>query len=260
MLIKKREYATGYNLVTSVDDKNDIAKMDFGIIRLEAGDIYRNAEKKERAILLIYGAAEIAFGGVRESVKRDSFLDENPVCVHLPEGEEVTITASCTTEFAYEAVYNANSFDPKLYTQQECVTENLGKDEFGDTANRFVRTVIDDSIAPHSNLVLGEVINRPGKWSSYPPHFHVQPEIYHYRLFPEQGFGFSCEGEDVYKVYSGDTVVISSGVVHPQVAAPGYAMYYLWMIPHAPKRWMKDREYAKQHEWLLSNPVIWPER
>lgn len=245
MLIRKTEYVSGYNPITFVDDKNDISKMDFGIIKLQAGDTYRTAEKKERAILLIHGAAEIEYGGVLESVKRGSFLDENAVCLHLPESENVTITASCDTEFAYEAVYNSNRFNTKLYTQNECKTENFGKNEFGDTANRFVRTVIDDSIAPYSNLVIGEVINRPGKWSSYPPHHHIQPEIYHYRFYPEQGFGFCSEGENVYKVHNGDTAVIRGGVVHPQVAAPGYAMYYLWMIPHSPKRWQKDREFLK---------------
>ena len=37
-------------------------------------------------------------------------------------------------------------------------------------------------------------------------------------FFPEQGFGFSCEGEEVTKVYNGDTAVIKGGEVHPQVA------------------------------------------
>ena len=58
-------------------------------------------------------------------------------------------------------------------------------------------------------MVLGEVINHPGRWSSYPPHSHAHPEIYHYRFHPEQGFGFSQTGDEVYRVTHRDTVTIS---------------------------------------------------
>ena len=38
-------------------------------------------------------------------------------------------------------------------------------------------------------MVLGEVLNLPGKWSSYPPHHHPQPEVYFYRFDYPDGFG-----------------------------------------------------------------------
>jgi 5-deoxy-glucuronate isomerase len=85
--------------------------------------------------------------------------------------------------------------------------------------------------------------------------------VYYYRFHPSQGFGFSCEGEDVYKVYDGDTAVIRGGVVHPQTAAPGYAMYYVWVIPHTPKRWVLDRQYLDKDVWMLEDGAkIWPDK
>ena len=148
---------------------------------------------------------------------------------------------------------------PKLYTAKDTITEEFGNNVMDNTALRRVRTIFDHDNAPYSNMVLGEVINFPGRWSSYPAHHHCQPEIYHYRIVPEQGVGFGCVGDDVHKVRNGDTLIVEGGRVHPQVAAPGYAMYYIWGIPHTPKRWIKDREFLDEDKWLLEpNPTIWP--
>lgn len=124
--------------------------------------------------------------------------------------------------------------------------------KLGATAERVVRSAIADATAPHSNLVLGEVINRPGCWSSYPPHHHPHPEVYHYRFVPEAGFGYSEEGEQVYKVHHRDTVVLSPGLTHPQTSAPGYTMVYLWTMPHLAGNRFRDesRDFVKEHSWL----------
>ncbi len=121
----------------------------------------------------------------------------------------------------------------------------------GYTFLRTVRTVFDGKIAPLSNMVMGEVINHP------------QPEIYHYRFFPEQGFGVSLLDDEVYTVKQGDTSLIHPDKTHSQVAVPGSAMYYVRMIPHLPEdRWLPTTPYyRKEHKWLLEKDVkIWPER
>ena len=99
----------------------------------------------------------------------------------------------------------------------------------------IVRTVFDRRNAdPNAELVLGEVVTMPGRWSSYPPHHHPQPEIYHYRFTKPQGFGHAELGEQVLKVRQYDTVKILDGLDHAQCAAPGYGMYYAWVIRHLP--------------------------
>lgn len=259
MIIRYNGFSKKYNAIISADDKR--ALMHFGVISLKNGDAYANAEQMERVFMLIEGDVTLEYQGINRRFKRGSFLDENPVCLHLPRGMGAAILAGGDSELVYQAVHNENDFAPKLYTQEDCVTEQFGKGVLNGTSLRHVRTVIDDSIAPWSNLVIGEVINFPGRWSSYPAHHHVQPEAYYYRFYPSQGFGFSCEGEDVYKVYDRDTLVVESGKVHPQVAAPGYAMYYVWAIPHAPKRWRRDREYLPKDIWMLQDgAIIWPDK
>ena len=55
---------------------------------------------------------------------------------------------------------------------------------------------------------MGEVVTAPGGWSSYPPHHHEQPEIYHYRFTEPQGYGHAECGDDVFKVRQYDTYKI----------------------------------------------------
>ncbi|GMQ57427.1 5-deoxy-glucuronate isomerase [Vallitalea sediminicola] len=259
---QNKEYKYGYNSITELEGKHSDMKMDMGIIRLKKDYIYENAEPKERAILLIKGHVMFQWDGQKEIVKRDSCFNENPICIHLPKDKKVVIIGLAESELCYEAVYNDNVFDSKLYNKEDCVSDVFGKDTLNDASIRTVRTIIDDDIAPYSNLVMGEVVNHPGKWSSYPPHYHIQPEVYHYRFLPDTGFGFSLVGDKASKVKNKSTSCITSNVVHPQCSAPGYAMYYVWMIPHIEeKRWLKDRTFENQHQWLLNkNAKIWSQK
>ena len=115
--------------------------------------------------------------------------------------------------------------------------------------------------APFSNMVLGEVLNRPGKWSSYPPHHHPQPEVYFYRFDYPHGFGAGFANGDVYKTEQNGCAVINHGF-HSQVVAPGYAMCYAWGIRHLEgDPWLKTRIDDKEHEWLWkpdANDHIYP--
>ncbi|MFT5875577.1 MAG: 5-deoxy-glucuronate isomerase, partial [Clostridium sp.] len=123
------------------------------------------------------------------------------------------------------------------------------------------RTVFDKSNSPDSNLVVGEVIDHPGKWSSYPPHYHPQPEIYFYKFNPENGYGFSELGEDAVKLRQNDTVKILDNATHPQITAPGYAMYYLWVIRHLDGNPYITPTFVPEHLWVTEpDAKIWPDR
>jgi 5-deoxy-glucuronate isomerase len=55
----------------------------------------------------------------------------------------------------------------------------------------------------------------------------------------------------VLKVRHGDTSAIPPGLDHAQVAAPGYGMYYLWMICHLPGNPYTGFTFADEHKWTL---------
>ena len=100
-------------------------------------------------------------------------------------------------------------------------------------------------------MVMGEIIVPQGGWSSYPPHQHPQPEVYYYRFEKPQGFGGCFIGDDVYKISDGSFCAIPGGFTHPQVNAPGYPMYYVWMIRHLDGNPWTDRIFDPAHKWLL---------
>jgi 5-deoxy-glucuronate isomerase len=165
-------------------------------------------------------------------------------------------------EFYYAATDNQKNIGPKLFSPEECRSEFRGEGTMRETSTRIVRTVFDDANRPESNLVIGEVIGVPGKWSSYPPHHHPQPEIYHYRFLPEQGFGLTAIGDTPYIIKNRDTILIREGEVHPQVTAPGYAMWYLWVIRHIEGAHYGPATntpvFVKEHKWVMGDEnKIW---
>lgn len=245
----------GYSRVTSAGG------LEFGLLRLEPGAEYRDSSALERVFLLLGGEAELSWGGVLDPgipagsarVKRSSLLEEPPYVLHLPAGGQVALNgAGPGAEFSVHRVANDRAFAARLIGPGEVVQTRLAPARLGPTAERLLRSAIDDAGAPHSNLTVGEVLNQAGCWSSYPPHHHPHPEIYHYRFVPEGGFGYSEEGGQVYKVRHRDTVALAPGMVHPQVAAPGYAMVYVWAMPHLPGNRFRDgsRLFEEEHAWL----------
>jgi 5-deoxy-glucuronate isomerase len=237
----------GYSLVTSAGG------LEFGLLRLEPGAEYRDSSALERVFLLLGGEAELSWAAGTARVKRSSLLEEPPYVLHLPAGGQVALSgAGPGAEFSVHRVANDRAFAARLIGPGEVVQTRLAPARLGPTAERLLRSAIDDAGAPHSNLTVGEVVNQAGCWSSYPPHHHPHPEIYHYRFVPEGGFGYSEEGGQVYKVRQGDTVALAPGMVHPQVAAPGYAMVYVWGMPHLPGNRFGEgsRRFEEEHAWL----------
>jgi len=263
MIIKQTQpFSKGYNSITELDGKHAEMQMDFGILKLDAGESEANQEEKERAYLLISGEAVFIWLGNEVCVSRSNCFDQEPWCLHVPAGTKVKIEALMdNTELAVIKTINEKSFEPKFYTPEECRSEQRGKGTMKETSTRTVRTIFDVTNSKDSNLVLGEVIDYPGKWSSYPPHHHPQPEIYFYKFLPENGFGYAELGEEVFKVRNNDTVLITEGMTHPQATAPGYAMYYLWVIRHLEGNPYIQPTFVPEHLWVTDKDAkIWPDK
>jgi 5-deoxy-glucuronate isomerase len=260
---KEKAFEKGYNVITEIHGEHPEMMLDFGILVLEKGDTWECQLDLERAWLLIKGTVEFQWEGKSQKASRFSCFDEGPSVLHVPSGVPVTIVAHEHSELCVERSENEKAFASKFYAPEDTRSDVFGAGVLNEASIRTVRTVFDGEIAPDSQMVLGEVINHPGKWSSYPPHDHPHPEIYHYRLYPQQGFGVSLLDEDPYVVKDGDTTLIFPDKTHSQVAGAGYAMYYIWMIPHLPgDKWLPTTRYfRKEHEWMLDKDVkIWPEQ
>ncbi|MDR0997593.1 MAG: 5-deoxy-glucuronate isomerase [Treponema sp.] len=226
--------------------------MDFGVLKLDEGESYQDASAvDERIWLLSEGAAIVSWEGQSAEISRPDLFDYSPWCLSVPSGSPVAIKAGkggC--EFYRCATDNPRPIKSRLYTPGECRSEFRGEGTMRETSTRIVRTIFDDTNRPESNLVIGEVIGLPGRWSSYPPHHHPQPEIYHYRFLPAQGFGLTAIGTTPYIIKDRDTIFIKDGEDHPQVTAPGYAMWYLWVIRHIEGNHYGKQYVTEDHQWV----------
>ena len=242
--------------------------MDLAVLSLEGGTGYEdNSAGDERVWLLSQGSAKISWDGGSAEISRPNLFDYSPWCLSVPPGSRVTIAAGKDgAEFYRCATENSRPVKARLFSPGECQSEFRGEGTMRETSTRIVRTIFDDTNRPESNLVIGEVIGVPGKWSSYPPHHHPQPEIYHYRFLPEQGFGLTAIGEKAYRIKNRDTILIREGEVHPHVTAPGYAMWYLWVIRHIEGAHYGPATntpvFVDEHKWVMGpEDAIWhPEK
>jgi 5-deoxy-glucuronate isomerase len=230
----------------------DLTGISFGVLKLSAGKSHKVTTQAETAFLLMCGVVQVSAGGKQERFRRQSLFDEGPSCLHVSADTEVVLAAEEDCEFTTYETLNRRRFEPRFYKPDNVATEHRGKGQVGDTCYRFVRTIFDRSNAdPNAELVLGEVITMPGRWSSYPPHHHPQPEIYHYRFTMPQGYGHAELGDRVFRVRNYDTIRIPAGLDHAQCAAPGYGMYYSWVIRHLPERPYTVPEFTAEHRWTM---------
>lgn len=260
MLERLGELSFGKYVLTEIDGKYSNMLMDVCVEKLKKNEVRKYlSDNKETAILLIDGNIELYWENKKIEVKRNSVFDETPICLHVSKNKKVEVVALSDCEILIQQTENDKDFESKFYNDENCKSDIFGEGVWNDTARRVVRTVFDYNNAPYSNMVMGEVITYPGKWSSYIPHHHPQPEVYFYKFNKPQGFGFSLIGEDAYKITNNSFSAIEGGLVHPQASAPGYAMYYCWMIRHLENNPWTDRIDSNEHKWLLEENVnIWP--
>jgi len=199
--------------------------------------------------------------------RRDPFLDRATL-VYLPPWAAFKVT-SISSEFQ-SALHNASAsregaaflIKPDTLTPVPTGVSNWRRDVCVCTPNEL----------PVQRFIIGETINPPGNWSSYPPHKHDEEkppfeaeyeEIYHFLVKPRQGFGFirvyePAEREnrldEAFVIENGDTVVLPKGY-HPLTVAPGYQLYYLFALVGEKREygaWSDDPD----HQWVRACEAV----
>lgn len=211
--------------------------------------------ERETAMLLLGGRGQWRLAGRAGRFERNCVFADRPAGLVAPAGASLELESSGPSEFAIIELDGSEDFAPRWFEPEEVGVEQRGARQWEGTAHREVRTLFQtgpgQAGACGSRIVLGEVANQAGRWSSYPPHHHPQPELYHYRFARAEGYGHAELDEDVVKVRHGDTLVIPPGVTHAQCAAPGYPMWYLWTIRHLDGQPYEGPTFDPSHRWLL---------
>lgn len=226
-------FQNGLNLIVGKQTHPEGMGMDFLVLSMQKGDSFSADYNEEAIFTLLFGEVTFKWEDQEQSVSRANCFHVSPVVLHVPQNTHVEILAQADTEVAIAKIPNSRSFPARLLQGDAllCANEERGTGTLNECSTRLVRTFFDRSNCPETNFFVGEVVSYPGKWSSYPPHQHVEPEIYFYKFLPENGYGLAEYGDDAFKVHNNDATLMPSNMTHAQATAPGYAEYYLWCIP-----------------------------
>jgi len=227
--------------VLSVGKDTDIIQLD--VANLDAGEsaeLHRDDE--EMLVMVLSGTVDVQVDDetLGRAGGRSSVFEGPGHAVYTPPGAHLVITAvDGPAELAICAAGLADHCAPtaRLIGPDDQRIADVGEDTWA----RNVRTVLGPEHAA-GRLLVGETINPPGFWSSYPPHKHddhrpptevALEEVYLFKMNPAGGFGvqvrYAADGDQTTIVHDGDAAAIKTGY-HPVVAAPGYSMYYLWVM------------------------------
>jgi 5-deoxy-glucuronate isomerase len=118
----------------------------------------------------------------------------------------------------------------------------------GENATREINLLLAKNVQA-GRIVAGVTFSEPGHWTSWPPHEHAAmlEEAYLYVAMPAPAFGVqlvytnASEPELATIVHEGDVVIMPRGY-HPNVAAPGCSIGFLWMM--AAEREGADRQFG----------------
>lgn len=246
------EFENNQKILSRMNGINSDMLMNITVVKMAKGEsktFLSSAE--ETAVLLTEGGVTFAYEGKTASATRKSVFEEGPSCLHTPAGVEITVTADKDSEIIVQSTVNPRKFDSKFYKPEDCDSFVSCDGKWENTAVRDVVTVFDYTTAPYSNMVIGEVYARQGRWWSYIPHNHPQPEVYYYKFERPEGFGACFIGDVAHTVKDGSCGCFPGGFNHPQVTAPGYPMYCCWMIKHLDGNPWTDRIDDDRYKWLL---------
>lgn len=118
----------------------------------------------------------------------------------------------------------------------------------GPSTQRNLNILIGKNVEA-GRILAGVTFSHPGNWTSWPPHEHAQmlEEAYLYIDMPAPAWGIQLVYTDpktpelAVVVREGDVVLMPDGY-HPNVAAPGGCINFLWMM--AAHREGVDRQFG----------------
>ncbi|MCC8016045.1 MAG: 5-deoxy-glucuronate isomerase [Clostridiales bacterium] len=254
MLFKPDYDKNGKKVLCEMNGINSEMLMDIYVKKMKSGETLEIYEQNnECAVLLLSGKVNFKAGAINETCQRKNPFERKPYAIHFPKKIKAVITAQEESEVLVQQTDNDKTWQPVFYNPENCLYQEFGKGQWGGAGHRICSTMFDLDNAPYSNMVMGEVFNQPGKWSSYPPHYHPQPELYYYQFDRPEGFGAGFEGDTPYKTENGNCLCIRGRNAHQQVVAPGFQMYYVWLIRHLDgDPWDKTRIYLPEFEWLAN--------
>jgi len=217
----------------------------YGRIILDPGD---------RPIRIETRACETGFVGLKGSatatVDGASYTIDRYDALYVPRETAVTIAPGASGCDLAEIAAPVSKRHPVQHVRFADVQANPGLhfNAGGPSSKRDLNVLIGKNVEA-GRIMAGVTFSEHGNWTSWPPHEHAAmlEEAYLYIDMPAPAFGIQLvytnprEPEVATIVREGDVVMMPQGY-HPNVAAPGGSINFLWMM--AAVREDEDRQYG----------------
>jgi 5-deoxy-glucuronate isomerase len=235
---------------------SDLEHLCYGRIQLRAepaceATLAFDTEERETGLLCLKGsccvvidAAGAARGTRRERVQLGTYDG-----LYVPRGSRVEIGTDSEVDLVECAARVDGDYPLQIVRYEELSrTPALHFSTGGDGSRRTLNIVLGKNVEA-GRILMGFTRSEPGNWTSWPPHEHgaMLEEAYVYFDMPPPAFGIQLvyadprQPELVRVVRDGDAVLMPGGF-HPNVAAPGYPINFVWMM--AARRELSDRQFG----------------
>jgi 5-deoxy-glucuronate isomerase len=220
----------------------------YGRVRLEAGDppVEFENETHETGLICLNGSGQVTAGG---QTFAQTFSMDRYDALYIPRDSKITVASKGGFDLAelsspVEKQYPLQFVKFSDVRQDPALHFMAGKPP----AERDLNILIGKNVEA-GRIMAGVTFSTDGNWTSFPPHEHqdMLEEAYLYIDMPAPQWGIQMvytnliEPELVQVVHEGDVVIMPQGY-HPNVAAPGSSIKFLWMM--AANREGDDRQFG----------------
>jgi 5-deoxy-glucuronate isomerase len=217
----------------------------YGRIILGPGDqeLTFETDHMETGLVCLKGSATVRACG-------ESFTATQYDSVYVPRDASIEIVPGPDGCDLAEIAAPVSRAYPMQYVPYASVQQDSGLHMTVGTApnQRDVKILIGKNVEA-GRILAGLTFSKPGNWTSWPPHEHAAmlEEAYLYIDMPAPSYGVQLvytdknDPELATIVREGDVVLMPEGY-HPNVAAPGGSINFLWMM--AAQRERDDRRYG----------------
>ena len=216
----------------------------YGRIILGAGDAPLTFETTDRetGLICLNGSAKIVTGD-------DSFTLDRYDAIYIPRDSTVTVSTGGGCDLAEVAAPVEKRYPIQFVSFDEVRNDPALHFMAGKPPIERDLNILLGKNVEAGRIMAGVTFSSDGNWTSFPPHEHqdMLEEAYLYLDMPAPQWGIQMvytnldEPELVQIVHEGDVVLMPQGY-HPNVAAPGGSINFLWMM--AANREGVDRQFG----------------
>lgn len=216
----------------------------YGRIKLDPDDLPISFQNKshETGLICLNGEATISIGDIQYPVKRYDAL-------YIPRDSQIEVSSEVGCDLAELSAPVAKSYPLQFVSFSDVRKDDSLHFTAGKPPSERDLNILLGANIEAGRIMAGVTFSSDGNWTSFPPHEHqdMLEEAYLYIDMPAPQWGIQLvytslqEPEIIEVVHEGDVVIMPQGY-HPNVAAPGGSINFLWMM--AANREGIDRKFG----------------